>query len=29
MYNCPRCKRTYDGPFQECDSCIMKFYPET
>lgn len=26
---CPRCKKKYDNPWQECDDCIIKFYPET
>ncbi len=26
---CPRCKRSYDGMWQECDRCIEKVYPET
>ena len=26
---CPRCKVKFLNPWQECDDCISKFYPET
>jgi len=26
---CPRCKNVFDNPWQECDDCITKYYPET
>ena len=26
---CPRCKKQYNSPWQECGSCITKYYPET
>jgi len=29
MNKCPRCKKQYNNPWQECDDCITKYYPET
>ena len=26
---CPRCKVKFLNPWQECDDCISKYYPET
>ena len=26
---CPRCKKQYNSPWQECSDCITKYYPET
>ena len=26
---CPRCEKEFLNPWQECDECIAKFYPET
>ena len=26
---CPRCKKQYNNPWQECDDCMIKYYPET
>ena len=26
---CPRCNKKYDGYWQECPDCIIKYYPET
>ena len=29
MTKCPRCKKVYDSPWQECYKCIETVYPET
>ena len=29
MISCPRCKKKYDGYWQECDDCIKEYYSET
>ena len=29
MISCPRCKKKYDGYWQECNECIRDYYPET
>lgn len=26
---CPRCKKYYNNPWQECDDCILTVYAET
>jgi hypothetical protein len=26
---CPRCKKRFLNPWQECNDCIIKYYPET
>ena len=29
MTKCPRCKKQYSNPWQECNECIETVYPET